>query len=143
MTDEACWAIIDAAHAQHPDDVDALVTLLVETLRKRPVEDIFAFSAWVRQKMLDACLPDVLLACEWIAGAEGFGPLSGDGWEYWRGWIVARGRRGYEAVLTDADVLADLFTDVEQMYAGEAVEYSGIYAFGAARGGEPDLTVAP
>ena len=89
--------------------------------------------------MLDACRSDVLLACLWVAAAEGAGELSGDGWEYWRGWMVSRGRRRYESIVSNPDVLAELFTDLEDLSLGELVEYSGIYAYYAATGGKPDL----
>ena len=143
MTEEQCWRVIERAHASSPRDIERQAELIVREMMTRPVEDILRFGSWVRQKMEDACDPYVLAAVQWVLAANGLPEVSGDTWEYWRGWLVARGRAGYEAVLADPDVLAELFTDFEDFLGGESVEYAALSAYYAATGGVADPETGP
>ena len=143
LTEDDCWRIVDLTQMASPGDIRRQVTLLVAHLKTRPLGEVVQFGSWVRRKMKAATLPYVLVAADWVYRAHDMGPISGDGWEYFRGWLLARGRAGYGAALSDPDLIADLFTDLEDFLGGEEIEYAGIYAYNAATGGEPDLSVGP
>lgn len=143
MTDDECWQIVGHSRAASGGDIGRQVELVVAQLRTRPLAEILRFNTWVRERMEAACLPYLLLAAEWVFGAHGEASVSGDTWEYFRGWLVALGRRDYEAALADPDVLADFFDEIETFGDGEPLEYAGLYAYWAAQGGEADLSVGP
>ena len=119
MTDNACWQIIERARSQSGGEFEVQVDLITEHLAARPAGEILAFGSWVRRRMADAILPDLLLVVEWVYDVNGLGPVSGDGWEYWLGWLVARGRDDFDAARRDADMVADFFTDIEDFLKGE------------------------
>lgn len=135
---ESCWQIVDLTRAACGGDIHRQAELIVAQLRTRPTDEIVKFGSWVRQRMDDASLPYVFLAAEWIYAAHDMHPVSGDTWEYFRGWLVAQGRRIYEDVLSDPDVLGDLFDKIENFGWGECVEYAANHAWSAASGGQRD-----
>ncbi|HEX8916292.1 MAG TPA: DUF4240 domain-containing protein [Humisphaera sp.] len=134
MVEDECWGLIEAARAAAAGDPDRHAALIAERLAARPAADIVSFGHWFRTKMDEANRTDLVTAVEWIYAANGLPHVSGDGWEYFRGWLVARGRRDFDAALADADVLADLFTTFDDFLSGEEVEYAAHDAYERATG---------
>ena len=66
MTDDACWQIIERARSGSGGEFEAQVDLIADDLAARPVGEIIAFGSWVRRRMADAILPDLLLVVEWV-----------------------------------------------------------------------------
>lgn len=143
LTDDDCWRIVELARAASGGEIERQTAFVVAQVRTRPIDEILRFNTWVRQRMEAACEHPLLIAVSWIFGAHDLGNVSGDTWEYFRGWLVARGRRDYEAVLANPDALADLFEGIDGFGDGEPLEYSGVYAYWAALGGEAALSVGP
>ena len=69
------------------------------------------------------------------------GGCSDDGFEYFRRWLVSRGRTAYEAARANADSLADL--DLEPMGPDECWEFEEFYYVShevfEEKGGDGDL----
>ena len=69
------------------------------------------------------------------------GGSSDDGFEYFRRWLVSRGREAYEAALADADSLAELPlkpTGPDNIWEFEEVYYVALEVF-KAKGGKGDV----
>ena len=95
--------------------------------------------------MLQANSRALLTAVEWVFAANGLPEVSGDGWEYFRGWLVGRGRQEYQAAIENPDVLADYFTTFDDFLSGEKIEYAGHYGFELLTGTRdcPDEMMSP
>src|SRR3954462_2796049 len=139
------WDLIESARADAGGDPDRQAELVALRLSARPTGEIIAFARWVRTKMLEANRADLLLAAEWICAANGLPEVSGDGWEYFRGWLVAHGRGAYEPALADADVIREGFTSWDEFLSGEEIELAANQAYELATGlrDVPDETREP
>ncbi|MFC8722332.1 DUF4240 domain-containing protein [Kitasatospora sp. NPDC057198] len=111
MDTDEFWTLIEqargpqadpAAH-QDPEDGEAVAARAVALLAARPVAEILA-----AERVLDRLLADSYLAPLWGAAYLLNGGCSDDGFDYFRGWLVLRGRAVFERALADPDALADL-----------------------------------
>lgn len=102
MSAETFWSIIERA-AQADDDPDAHELALRAELEKLSLEDIVSFEMAFRRYLNTAYTWDL-----WGAAYVIHGWSSDDGFEYFRRWLVSRGREAYEAALADPDSLAQL-----------------------------------
>jgi hypothetical protein len=84
--------------------------------------------------MMELNTSKLLLVTEWVYASEMGHRTGGDGWEYQRGWYLSRGSSSFQAMLDNADVIADLFTNLEDFLGGEAIEYTANYAYHCATG---------
>jgi hypothetical protein len=129
MPPDQFWQIIARA-AEAADDMDAHVEALRAALRELSLNEIVSFEAAFRRYLNEAYTWDL-----WGAAYVVHGGCSDDGFEYFRRWLVTRGREVYEQALADPDSLAQLdgqpgFRDVwefEEIYyvAGEVFEKKG------------------
>lgn len=96
------WSVIDRSRAG-----DAGLDEQLENLR-----DIL--SEWTPEKLVEFAIVLFRLHSEsydarlWGAAFLINGGCSDDGFDYFRGWLIAQGRRVYEAALADPDSLADV-----------------------------------
>ena len=118
MPADKFWQIIDRA-AKSDRDPDAHVTALRMALHDLSLEEIISFEAAFRRYLNEAYTWDL-----WAAAYLIHGGCSDDGFEYFRRWLVSRGRDVYEAALADPDSLAQ--RDV-QPGPGGAWEFEEIY----------------
>ncbi|MFF5228038.1 DUF4240 domain-containing protein [Dactylosporangium sp. NPDC000521] len=100
---EDVWRLISAAWADlggspSPDDVAAAV---VRLLRHRPAAEIAAFAQPLWDLLAVSYRVDLWAAAYLINGGA-----SDDGFEYFRGWLIAQGRETFERALADPDSLA-------------------------------------
>ena len=135
MSDEKFWNIVNH-NAASDNDPDARLDALRVALRELSLEDIIAFEAAFRAFLNKAYTWDL-----WGAGYVIHGGCSDDGFEYFRRWLVSRGRAAYEAALADPDSLADLA--LEPMGPEEYWEFEEFYYIAteifAEKGGEGDV----
>jgi hypothetical protein len=150
MTVDHFWALVEQGRAQAHDpsnaeDVaeqvrQALTTLTAAEVAalNQPLHDLMAFSYRV----------DL-----WGAAYQLNGGCSDDGFEYFRGWLLAQGREVFERVVADPDALADLPVvrtaseegwdlECEDMFGVIADAYyalTGTYELPRAQGRYPDL----
>jgi hypothetical protein len=123
------WRIIERA-ARAGDDQDAHVEALRTELRELSLDEIVSFEVAFRRHLNAAYSWDL-----WGAAYVIHSGCSDDGFEYFRRWLVARGRDTYEQALAHPDSLAQLdgqpgFREIwwfEEIYyvAGEVFEEKG------------------
>ena len=102
MPEDRFWSLIDASTAPESDSARA-VRALRAALQVLSAEEIAAFQATFRATARKAYAWEV-----WGAAHVLRGGASDDAFEDFRGWLISRGRRVFEAVLANPDSLADL-----------------------------------
>jgi Protein of unknown function (DUF4240) len=118
MPADQFWQIIERTG---PSDhtLDAQMDVLRATLRELSLEDIISFEVAFRRYLNNAYAWDL-----WGAACVINGGCSDDGFEYFRRWLVSRGRDVYERALADPDSLAELQA---QLDPNRAWEFEEIY----------------
>ena len=103
LMDEAqFWSLIDASvEGSPPQDVQE--SRLAAALSQLSAEDVAAFDAMFWGQVGRAYTWDL-----WGAAYVIHGGASDDGFEYFRRWLVSRGKATFEAALRDPDSLAEL-----------------------------------
>ncbi|MER6101986.1 DUF4240 domain-containing protein [Streptomyces sp. NPDC001832] len=111
------WNLIDDARAQvnAPADAEAVVERASALLAARPRDEIVA-----AQQLLWDLMAASYRAPLWAAAYTINGGCSDDGFDYFRGWLIAQGREVFERVVADPDTLAEL--PVIRAAAAEAEE---------------------
>jgi hypothetical protein len=135
MSAEKFWRIIERA-AESDHDPGAHVNALRTSLLELSLEEIISFEAAFRRYLNEAYTWDL-----WGAAYVIHGGCSNDGFEYFRRWLVSRGRDVYEAALTNPDSLAqlDVRTGPSNVYwEFEEIYYVAMEAFNE-KGGEGDV----
>jgi hypothetical protein len=99
------WRLIDTARAQvadsaHTEAVAARAAMLLSAL---PPEEIIA-----AQRVLSGLLAESYQTLLWAAAYVINGGCSDDGFEYFRGWLIAQGRQVFQQSRADPDSLAEL-----------------------------------
>jgi hypothetical protein len=100
MPADKFWRLIERA-AKSDHDPDAHVNALRAALQDLSLEEIISFEVAFRRYLNEAYTWDL-----WGAAYVINGGCSDDGFEYFRRWLVSKGRDVYEAALTDPDSLA-------------------------------------
>lgn len=102
MSNERFWDIINSTtkfEAVPERQIDALRTALLAL----PPEDIVAFEAEFAHQLKRSYTWDLWGAAYVIHGGEG-----DDGFEYFRRWLISKGRMVFEQALANPDSLADM-----------------------------------
>jgi hypothetical protein len=102
MSEDRFWSII-AATLPDATSQRAQIESLTRQLEALSTEDVAAFQTEFDRKMGDAYSWDLWGAAFVIHGGE-----SDDGFDYFRCWLISKGRAFYEAALADPDGLATL-----------------------------------
>src|SRR5262245_30893478 len=102
MPPDQFWQIIERA-ARSDHDPGAHMEALGKALRELSTEEIRSFEMAFRRYLNQAYPCDL-----WGAAYVAHGGCSDDGFEYFRRWLVSRGRGIYEPALVDADSLAQI-----------------------------------
>ena len=130
MPADKFWQIIERA-AESDHDPDAHEKALRVALHELTLEEIVSFEVAFRRYLNKAYTWDL-----WGAAYVVHGGCSDDGFEYFRRWLVSRGRDVYEAALADPDSLAQL--DTRPGWEFESIYYVGMQIF-EEKGGEGDV----
>jgi hypothetical protein len=134
MPADKFWQIIArAAKADH--DPDAHMEALRTELRELSLYEIIAFEVAFRRYLNEAYTWDL-----WGAAYVIHGGCSDDGFEYFRRWLVTRGRDVYERALADPDGLAqeDVRPGHDDVWEFELIYYVAREIFDE-KGGEGDV----
>ncbi len=120
MDDDAHWALVDRARAEAGDDSpetvsETLVSLLVQL---PPAQVVEAGEAYERISRRGYRWP------LWGAAYMLNGGCGDDGFDYFRGWLVSRGRAVFEAALADPESLAVVVT-TDELYEVECEDVLG------------------
>ncbi|GLY68915.1 DUF4240 domain-containing protein [Amycolatopsis taiwanensis] len=99
------WTLIDDARSQvpAPADSDAVAGRASTLLAACPREEIVATQQVIWDLMADSYRNPLWAAAYMINGG-----CSDDGFDYFRGWLIAQGRDVFEQAVADPDALADL-----------------------------------
>ncbi|MFD3522564.1 DUF4240 domain-containing protein [Streptomyces sp. NPDC058653] len=105
MDKDQFWQLVETARARESGgaDEEAVAGRASDLLAARPVEEILAAQQALWDVMADSYTNPVWAAAYLINGG-----CSDDGFDYFRGWLLAQGRDTYTRVIADPDSLADL-----------------------------------
>lgn len=109
MDREQFWQLIEAAREQVLDadaaagDSEAVAVAAAELLAGRPATEIVAAQQALWDVMAESYANPL-----WAAAYTINGGCSDDGFDYFRGWLIAQGREVFERTTADPDALADL-----------------------------------
>lgn len=118
MSDDRFWSIIGQT-TELEANTDAQSSALSRALGALSSDEIVAFEAAFQRQVNRAYTWDL-----WGAGYVAHGGMSDDGFEYFRRWLISKGRGVYERVLANPDDLADLLAaDSEGSLEFEAFAY--------------------
>lgn len=105
MDKERFWQLVAAARdqASDPDASEEVAGEASTLLAAHPAEEIVA-----TQQVLWDLMADSYTNPLWAAAYLVNGGCSDDGFDYFRGWLIAQGRETFERVVADPDALAEL-----------------------------------
>jgi hypothetical protein len=102
MTANEFWNIIETAHQQADGDQDTQMETLETTLEELEPAELLEFHNFFQEAHTVSYRANL-----WGAGFLMNGGCSDDGFDYFRGWLIAQGRKVFEAALENPDSLAD------------------------------------
>jgi hypothetical protein len=122
MTKDEFWKLIDASR-RDAEDVDDQMSNLHDLLVQLPVDEILGFDTCFQECIRDAYTEELGAAAYIVNGG-----CSDDGFDYFMGWLIAHGRKDFEAVLADPERLADIaerdeHVECESMWSAAATAY--------------------
>lgn len=122
MSSEMFWEIIDST-IEHEAIPQRQLSSLRSTLSNLTPDEIVAFEQAFTRKLWRAYTWDL-----WGAAHVAHGGASDDAFEYFRRWLVSKGRHVYDTVLRNPDDLADL---IEAGTSGVTPGEDGVFEFEA------------
>jgi hypothetical protein len=137
MQDAQFWKIIEQAKFQADADADAIAERVHRQLMALPAHEIASFDVILRSKIAAAYTWKL-----WGAAYLMNGGCSDDGFEYFRGWLVAQGQKVYEAALADPDSLAKVADSNNDQNECEDILYAARRAYEEVTGNQfrPTIT---
>ena len=126
MNEDQFWAIVQKAVDEAGDDEDEYLEVVMHELSKLSLKEMVG----VRLRT-DKLLYDSYTSEMWCAGYLMNGGCSDDGFEYFRLWVISRGRKVYEAALANPDNLIDYIAEDAEVdfFEFELFWYAAIDAF--------------
>lgn len=106
MTEDQFWSIIEASRADAEGDQDKQRKAIEAALIPLPPASSLAFQAIFNRLHAQSYMEKL-----WGAAYVMNGGCSDDGFDYFRGWLIAQGRAVYDTALKDPDSLADHIGD--------------------------------
>jgi hypothetical protein len=100
MTEQEFWRLIEDNHGEY--------IALRDALALRSVEEIRAFDDHVWRLGNLSHEADL-----WCAAYVAMGGCSDDGFDYFRGWLIARGQAVFDAAMRDPDSVHDALAGIE------------------------------
>jgi hypothetical protein len=124
MLDEAIfWNIVDSS-VRNTKTQDEQERFLVQEIEKLTPKQIIGF-----RLRTDKLLYDTYNSEMWCAGYLMNGGCSDDGFEYFRNWIISRGKETYYKAKENPDTLISEFTEGVDFYEFEGFWYVALTAF--------------
>jgi hypothetical protein len=120
---ETVWRVVAYARTESDDDVDRTAGIVMELLVEQQIENILAFDRTLYELVAQAYTPELWAAAYII----NYGTTDA-GFEYFAGWLIAKGQEVYEAALADADSLTDI-VDLDGAAECESMLYVAQYAY--------------
>lgn len=119
MTLDEFWALIDEARegSEGPDETAERLGAILDTKTEPEIMSFLEHQGKLMEKSYTWEL--------WGAGYVANGGCSDDGFDYFRGWILAQGRDVFEQALASPDSLADLIEEQEEAECGDMICVAG------------------
>ena len=126
MDEEQFWAIVQTAVDEAGDDEDEYLEVVKRELSKLSLKEMIGFRLRTDKLLYDSYTSEM-----WCAGYLMNGGCSDDGFEYFRLWVISRGRKVYEAAMANPDNLIDYIGDDDEMdfFEFESFWYVALEAF--------------
>lgn len=126
MGEEQFWAIVQTAVDEAGDDEDEYLEVAKRELSKLSLKEMIGFRLRTDKLLYDSYTSEM-----WCAGYLMNGGCSDDGFEYFRLWVISRGRKAYEAAMANPDNLIDYIGDDDEMdfFEFELFWYVALEAF--------------
>lgn len=126
MNEDQFWAIVQKAVDEAGDDEDEYLEVVMHELSKLSLKEMVGFRLRTDKLLYDSYTSEM-----WCAGYLMNGGCSDDGFEYFRLWVISRGRKVYEAALANPDNLIDYISEDSDMdfFEFELFWYAAIDAF--------------
>ena len=126
MDEEQFWAIVQTAVDEAGDDEDEYLEVVKRELSKLSLKEMIEFRLRTDKLLYDSYTSEM-----WCAGYLMNGGCSDDGFEYFRLWVISRGRKAYEAAMANPDNLIDYIGDDDEMdfFEFELFWYVALEAF--------------
>lgn len=123
LDEELFWSIIDLSikNAKNQDNQE---NILVKEIEKLTPKQMIGF-----RLRTDKLLYDTYNSEMWCAGYIMNGGCSDDGFEYFRNWVISRGKDTYYKAKENPDSLISEFTEGEEYYDFESFWYVALTAF--------------
>ncbi|MEV8377179.1 DUF4240 domain-containing protein [Kribbella sp. NPDC056861] len=141
MDKDGFWELVEAARVEVDDtvaDPDGVVDSLTKALGELAPEEIAGFGVQLERLLAESYRWELWGAAYLINGGA-----SDDGFDHFRGWLVAQGREVWEAALAGPDSLADVVDedlgDGFEGFDGEGMLGVAEHAYGAAGGARSDF----
>jgi hypothetical protein len=131
------WRLIEEARVERERDVDAQAVRLQALLAALPADEIIAFDDLFWEMMSRAYRNEL-----WAAAYVINGGCSDDGFDYFRGWLIAQGEQVFHAAIRGPEETLLTVAD-EGDIEGEAMLYSAFYAYLDKTGQEMPLRMRP
>lgn len=110
------WLVVEESGRDH--EGDAQVAEIERRLSALSPEDVLSFERHLRALLAESYRQDLWGAAYLINGG-----CSDDGFDYFRGWLIAQGHETYQRALADPDSLAKI-ADLEEPVELESLWYA-------------------
>lgn len=118
MTETKFWDFIAEARAKSGHDLEALREQLHVQAEQLSNDDLVALHGWIWIFLRKSYLSKLWAAAYLINGG-----CSDDGFDYFRGWLVAQGKTVFFAALENPDSLADYLPQIPNWQPYEELEF--------------------
>ena len=126
MDEEQFWAIVQTAVDEAGDDEAEYLDVVKRELSKLSLKEMIGFRLRTDKLLYDSYTSEM-----WCAGYLMNGGCSDDGFEYFRLWVISRGRKAYETAMANPDNLIVYIGDDDEMdfFEFESFWYVALEAF--------------
>ncbi len=128
LDEDLYWAIIDES-LQNSDSQEEQEDFLIDRLQKLTPVEIIGF-----RLRTDKLLYDTYNSGMWCAGYIMNGGCSDDGFEYFRCWVISRGKDVYDKAKANPDMLITELNEDMESFDFEGFWYVALEAFQAVTG---------
>lgn len=123
LDEDLYWSIIDKS-LKHTNDQDSQEQFLIKEICSLTPKQMIGF-----RLRTDKLLYDTYNSAMWCAGYIMNGGCSDDGFEYFRNWIISRGKAVYYKAKQNPDSLISEVDEEAEMYDFESFWYVALEAF--------------
>ncbi len=124
LKEDIFWNIIDTS-IKKSEDIKEQEEVLITELEKMPIQEILSFKLRVED------LANAIHTSEmWCAGYLMNGGCSDDSFDYFKNWVISRGKEVYYKAKENPDNLSDYYTNEnEDGFEFESLDYVAVNAF--------------